>query len=329
MKLKELIDNDMIPKPPQEIKTSEDELDNYNKKAAPAEEEEIENEIDWPLDNELGENKMGIKLTNLMESESKRLSTQDIKEVLEQVKRFNEYGSKIYRTNEINDMVESIRGLCERAGKLAIQETADWFDVVSVKSDVKGLGGAVDSFSKTAKEISTLQQRLESVYEDIGHKLGKYYEIAEAMDPVGKEDGDIDNDGDEDESDEYLAKKRAAINQAVKDEGINESIGGFRGISTGRPNSGKVRYDGWKRITEKNAYRKDDDEIEEAAPKMKSSPFASKVMAQAKALDGVENQMKFKDKNGWNKCKNDFKKVHNAIGNLHSAVRMHGSNLVK
>ena len=159
MKLKELLDNEYKILSPEEIKTSEDELDNYNKKAAPAEEEEIENEIDWPLDNELGENKMGIKLTNLIESESKRLSTQDIKEVLEQVKRFNEYGSKIYRTNEINDMVESIRGLCEKAGKLAIQETADWFDVVSVKSDVKGLGGAVDSFSKTAKEISTLQQR--------------------------------------------------------------------------------------------------------------------------------------------------------------------------
>jgi hypothetical protein len=28
-----------------------------------------------------------------------------------------------------------------------------------------------------------------------------------ALDPVGKADGDIDNDGDEDSSDEYLAKE--------------------------------------------------------------------------------------------------------------------------
>jgi hypothetical protein len=35
------------------------------------------------------------------------------------------------------------------------------------------------------------------------------------LDPVGKEDGDIDNDGDEDESDEYLAKKRKAIGKAM------------------------------------------------------------------------------------------------------------------
>jgi hypothetical protein len=38
------------------------------------------------------------------------------------------------------------------------------------------------------------------------------------MDAVGKEDGDIDNDGDEDESDEYLAKKRKAIGKAMKGE---------------------------------------------------------------------------------------------------------------
>ena len=38
----------------------------------------------------------------------------------------------------------------------------------------------------------------------------------ESMDPVGKEDGDIDNDGDEDDSDDYLKKKREAIAKATK-----------------------------------------------------------------------------------------------------------------
>ena len=38
----------------------------------------------------------------------------------------------------------------------------------------------------------------------------------EKLDPVGKEDGDIDNDGDEDETDKYLAKRRKAISKAIK-----------------------------------------------------------------------------------------------------------------
>ena len=38
------------------------------------------------------------------------------------------------------------------------------------------------------------------------------------MDPVGKADADIDNDGDVDSSDEYLHKRRKAIKKAMKDE---------------------------------------------------------------------------------------------------------------
>ena len=44
------------------------------------------------------------------------------------------------------------------------------------------------------------------------------------LDPVGQEDGDIDNDGDEDSSDEYLAKRRKAIAKAMgKKEEVKEA----------------------------------------------------------------------------------------------------------
>ena len=51
--------------------------------------------------------------------------------------------------------------------------------------------------------------------------LDKHPELKEAkkLDPVGKADADIDNDGDTDSSDEYLHKRRAAIKKAMKDEG--------------------------------------------------------------------------------------------------------------
>lgn len=38
---------------------------------------------------------------------------------------------------------------------------------------------------------------------------------AEALDPVGKEDSDVDNDGDSDKSDKYLKKRRAAVSKAI------------------------------------------------------------------------------------------------------------------
>ena len=43
------------------------------------------------------------------------------------------------------------------------------------------------------------------------------------LDPVGKADADIDNDGDVDSSDKYLKKRRAAIGKAMKKEGLEDS----------------------------------------------------------------------------------------------------------
>ena len=40
----------------------------------------------------------------------------------------------------------------------------------------------------------------------------------DGMDPVGQEDGDIDNDGDKDDTDKFLAKRRKAIGKAMKGE---------------------------------------------------------------------------------------------------------------
>ena len=39
--------------------------------------------------------------------------------------------------------------------------------------------------------------------------------VHEKMDPVGQEDKDIDNDGDHDSTDKYLANRRKAIGKAI------------------------------------------------------------------------------------------------------------------
>lgn len=52
------------------------------------------------------------------------------------------------------------------------------------------------------------------------HTLRGQSDIEEALDPVGKEDADVDNDGDADASDKYLKKRRDAISKKVN-EGDN------------------------------------------------------------------------------------------------------------
>ena len=47
----------------------------------------------------------------------------------------------------------------------------------------------------------------------------------EALDPVGKEDGDVNNDGKKDKTDKYLMNRRKAIGKAIKSkmsEGVRD-----------------------------------------------------------------------------------------------------------
>jgi len=46
----------------------------------------------------------------------------------------------------------------------------------------------------------------------------------EALDPVGKEDGDVNNDGKKDSTDKYLMKRRAAIGKAMGKKKMSEGV---------------------------------------------------------------------------------------------------------
>ena len=173
-----------------------------------------------------------MKLKRLLkeseEAQAKKLTREQKQEIISAVSKFNEYGKSVYRESDIKELVATLKELSANASELALKEAGDWFDGISVKRDMKEVNSAVETFAKTANEINTLQQRMESVFEDIGNKLGKYYEIAEAVDKIDDKeaamdyedlpDKDIDNDGDEDKSDEYLHHKLGVV--AKKTEGI-------------------------------------------------------------------------------------------------------------
>lgn len=68
--------------------------------------------------------------------------------------------------------------------------------------------------SKTVARGALLNKKM--TVDDLVAAVKKSMGMKEAMDPVGKEDDDIDNDGDVDSSDKYLKKRRAAIDKAMK-----------------------------------------------------------------------------------------------------------------
>ena len=135
---------------------------------------------------------------------------------VEEVKNFSRMGEMIYREGSLRDVAKGLSELAEKARIATLQETDDWFDKVTINKNMKSLGNTSGEFTKIAKEANALQQRMESLYEDMGHILGRYYDLDEALDAVGDEDDDIDNDGDVDDSDKYLANRRKAVAKAIK-----------------------------------------------------------------------------------------------------------------
>ena len=137
-------------------------------------------------------------------------------EVIEAIKNYSRVGKQLYNNNGILDAAKQLAQMAESAQNHVLSETDDWFDTVSVKRNMKELKGLTSHFKKTAVEANSVNQRLSALYEDMGNILNRYYDIEEALDPVGKEDDDVDNDGDVDDSDAYLKKRRAAISKAIK-----------------------------------------------------------------------------------------------------------------
>jgi hypothetical protein len=135
---------------------------------------------------------------------------------------FPKLGEAIYGKHDLKSVAETLSYLAKTSRQHALSETEEWFDKITVNRNMKELGALSGQFSKISTEAKSLQERMSALYEDMGHIINRYYDLDEAdeeeLDPVGQEDDDIDNDGDSDDSDEYLRNRRKAITKAVKKE---------------------------------------------------------------------------------------------------------------
>ena len=124
-----------------------------------------------------------IKLKKLLKEEKSQQYKQHRNEFIEAVNNFSSLGQNIYKSGkDLKEISETINRICGMAEVFTMEESADWFDEVTVKRNIGSLKEANKTFVESAKEMFALQQRLEGAYEDIGQVLGRYYEIKEATD---------------------------------------------------------------------------------------------------------------------------------------------------
>jgi hypothetical protein len=162
-----------------------------------------------------------IKLAKLIENYTLEDDKSHVNkfEVTEAIRNYSRVGEQLRVNGGVMEADKQLAEMAENAQNHVLSETSDWFDGVSVKRNMKELKGLTGQFKKTAVEANATNQRLSALYEDMGNILNRYYDIDEALDPVGDEDEDVDNDGDTDDSDRYLKKRRDAVSKAIKGDG--------------------------------------------------------------------------------------------------------------
>ena len=149
----------------------------------------------------------------------------NVKEFMSEVSNFNTFSKEIYREGNLRELAERLSKLAMTAKQHTLQETEDWFDKITVNRNMKDLTSLSNQFKKVATEAQGLQERMGGLYEDMGHILGRYYEIHEPghEEEEAPVEGKSYRDGDELESD--------AVKEGTYDEFFQSALKKF-GVSS-------------------------------------------------------------------------------------------------
>ena len=110
------------------------------------------------------------------EEDSSYMTKEDLAET---ISKFGSYGESIYKKHDLKAISETFLNIAKSANKVVVEETADWFDRVTVKRNMSDLGKQANQFHKIATEAQSLNDRMSSLYEDMGNILNRYFKIQE------------------------------------------------------------------------------------------------------------------------------------------------------
>ena len=142
----------------------------------------------------------------------------NIKELVSSINNYGSLGEQIYGKGSLKEVAQTLSKMAEGAAQHTLSETEDMFDKVTVSRNMKELTGLSKQFGKVAMEANSLQERMSGLYEDMGHILGRYYEINEKHVPGH------DNEDSEDVSEMMFREDdnyKAFFQKAMKKFGVS------------------------------------------------------------------------------------------------------------
>ena len=135
-------------------------------------------------------------------------------QILSKIQEFGNLGKSIYKTGDLKETAKTLSDIANAAKVHTLRETEDWFDKVTVNRNMKELTNLSKNFDKLSEEASSVQQRLEALYEDMGNVLSRYYELNETH-----TDG---HDSDDIETPELETGEENPYQEPISDDEITE-----------------------------------------------------------------------------------------------------------
>jgi len=110
-------------------------------------------------------------------TEPPKLSSEQKKKLMELSAMYETFGECLKNEEALMNAAKGITELCELAETYALNECGEWFQQEIVRKDMMELKKKVGDFQKIVKEAYARMQQAGIGYQDIGHILGRYYNL--------------------------------------------------------------------------------------------------------------------------------------------------------
>lgn len=128
-----------------------------------------------------------IKLKHLVENSTETayvpLTKEEKVKLRETIKAYNEY-RKSLKADCVYETATKIAEAINLAERYAIKECGEWMEAKMVERDMKEIKKMALKLQEESQKMKAVEKQLEMLYEEIGLKLERYFEIADPSQPT-------------------------------------------------------------------------------------------------------------------------------------------------
>ena len=125
-----------------------------------------------------------MKLKHLLENSTEHaytpLTVYEKKNMVESIKSYNEY-RKGLKADGVYETAQKIMEAVNLSERYAMKECNEWMEAKMVERDMKEIKRDAAKMYEEAQKMKAIEKQLEMLYEEVGRRLERYFEIADPI----------------------------------------------------------------------------------------------------------------------------------------------------